>query len=33
MKYLGDHRPASTVVCCTLLDPAWKLELEAMAAT
>ena len=32
MKYLGDHRPASTVVCCQLLDPAWKLEVEAMAA-
>jgi len=33
VKYLGDHRTASTVVCCTLLDPAWKLEIEAMAAT
>ena len=33
MKYLGDHRPSSTVVCCQLLDPAWKLEVEAMAAT
>lgn len=32
MKYLGDHRPALTVVCCQLLDPAWKLEVEAMAA-
>ena len=32
MKYLGDHRPASTVVCCTMLEPAWKLELEAVAA-
>jgi 2-iminobutanoate/2-iminopropanoate deaminase len=32
VKYLGDHRPASTVVCCQLLDPAWKLEVEAMAA-
>jgi len=32
MKYLGDHRPASTVVCCQLLDPRWKLEVEAMAA-
>jgi enamine deaminase RidA (YjgF/YER057c/UK114 family) len=31
-KYLGDHRPASTVVCATLLDPRWKLEVEAMAA-
>jgi 2-iminobutanoate/2-iminopropanoate deaminase len=33
MKYLVDHRPASTVICCQLLDPAWKLEVEAMAAT
>jgi enamine deaminase RidA (YjgF/YER057c/UK114 family) len=32
-KYLGDHRPASTVICCQLLDPGWKIELEAMAAT
>ena len=32
MKFLGDHRPASTVVCCQLLDPRWKLEVEAMAA-
>jgi 2-iminobutanoate/2-iminopropanoate deaminase len=32
VKYLGEHRPASTVVCCQLLDPAWKLEMEAIAA-
>jgi enamine deaminase RidA (YjgF/YER057c/UK114 family) len=32
VKYLGDHRPSSTVVCCQLLDPRWKLEVEAMAA-
>lgn len=32
VKYLGIHQPASTVVCCQLLDPKWKLELEAMAA-
>ncbi len=32
VKYLGDHRPASTVVCCRLLDPRWKLEVEATAA-
>jgi len=32
VKYLGDHCPASTVVCCQLLDPRWKLEVEAMAA-
>jgi 2-iminobutanoate/2-iminopropanoate deaminase len=31
-KYLGDHMPASTVVCAQLLDPRWKLEVEAMAA-
>ena len=32
VKYLGTHQPASTVVCCRLLDPRWKLEVEAMAA-
>jgi 2-iminobutanoate/2-iminopropanoate deaminase len=32
VKYLGDHCPSSTVVCCQLLDPKWKLEVEAMAA-
>ncbi len=32
VKYLGDHQPALTVVCCQLLDPKWKLEIEAMAA-
>lgn len=32
IKYLGTHRPASTVVCCTLLEPKWKLEVEAMAS-
>jgi enamine deaminase RidA (YjgF/YER057c/UK114 family) len=32
VKHLGSHRPASTVVCCQLLDPRWKLEIEAMAA-
>jgi 2-iminobutanoate/2-iminopropanoate deaminase len=31
-KYLGDHEVASTVICCQLLDPSWKLEVEAMAA-
>jgi 2-iminobutanoate/2-iminopropanoate deaminase len=31
-KYLGDHQPASTVICCQLLDPKWKLEVEAIAA-
>ena len=32
MKYLGTHRPALTVVCCRLLERAWRLEVEAMAA-
>jgi 2-iminobutanoate/2-iminopropanoate deaminase len=31
VKYLGDHDPASTVICCQLLDPNWKIELEAIA--
>ena len=33
VKHLGAHEPSSTVVCCQLLDPKWKLEIEAMAAT
>jgi 2-iminobutanoate/2-iminopropanoate deaminase len=33
LKYLGNHRTASTVICSQLLDPKWKLEVEAMAAT
>ncbi|SHH66186.1 Enamine deaminase RidA, house cleaning of reactive enamine intermediates, YjgF/YER057c/UK114 family [Chryseolinea serpens] len=32
MKYLGDNKPASTVVCCQLLETKWKLEIEVMAA-
>jgi len=32
MKYLGSNQPSSTVICCQLLDPKWKLEVEAMAA-
>ena len=32
MKYLGDHQPASTVVCCQLLESKWKLEIETVAA-
>ena len=32
MKYLGKHQPALTVVCCQLLEPQWKLEIEAVAA-
>jgi 2-iminobutanoate/2-iminopropanoate deaminase len=31
-KYLGDHQTSLTVICAQLLDPRWKLELEAMAA-
>jgi 2-iminobutanoate/2-iminopropanoate deaminase len=33
VKHLGSHRPASTVICSQLLVPAWKLEIEATAAT
>ena len=32
MKYLGDNHPASTVICCQLLESKWKLEIEAIAA-
>jgi enamine deaminase RidA (YjgF/YER057c/UK114 family) len=32
VEQLGAHRVASTVVCCRLLEPAWKLEVEAIAA-
>lgn len=32
MKYLGTNQPSLTVVCCQLLDPKWKLEIEAVAA-
>jgi enamine deaminase RidA (YjgF/YER057c/UK114 family) len=32
VRYLGNNRPASTVICCKLLEPKWKLEMEAMAA-
>jgi 2-iminobutanoate/2-iminopropanoate deaminase len=32
VKYLGSHQVALTVVCCRLLEPKWKLEMEAMAA-
>lgn len=33
VKFLGSHEPTLTVVCCQLLDPKWKLEVEAVAAT
>jgi 2-iminobutanoate/2-iminopropanoate deaminase len=29
---LGDHRPALTVVIAKIFDPAWLLEIEAIAA-
>ena len=32
MKYLGSNQPALTVICCQLLVPKWKLEIEAVAA-
>lgn len=32
VKYLGDNEPASTVICCQLLETKWKLEIEAIAA-
>lgn len=32
VKHLGSCEPSSTVVCCRLLDPRWKLEIEATAA-
>ena len=32
VKYLGNNRPASTVICCQLLESNWKLEIEAVAA-
>lgn len=31
-KYMGENKPSSTVVCCQLLESAWKLEIEAVAA-
>ena len=31
-RHLGEHRPASTAVYVTrLVDPAWKIEIEAVA--
>ena len=32
-KHLGTHAASRTVICCQLLEPRWKLEVEAMAAT
>lgn len=31
-KYLSKTEPSSTVICCQLLEPKWKLEIEAVAA-
>ena len=31
-EYLGDHMPASTAVVVQTLNPAWHLEIEAVAA-
>lgn len=31
-RYLEANRPASTTVCCQLLETNWKLEIEAIAA-
>lgn len=31
-EFLGDNEPASTVICCQLLESMWKLEIEAVAA-
>ena len=32
VKHLGARQVSLTVVCCRLLDPRWKLEMEAVAA-
>ena len=31
-KFLGDHEPTLTVICCQLLETRWKLDVEAIAA-
>src|SRR5258708_2887984 len=31
-KHLNGHAPASTVVCCKLLNPQWRLDVEVIAA-
>ena len=31
-RRLGEHRVASTLVVCQLLDPRWLVEIEAVAA-
>lgn len=32
MKYLDNHAPPRTVICCQLLEKKWKLEIETVAA-
>ena len=32
-EYLGDHMPASTAVGARTINPAWQLEVEAIAAS
>jgi len=32
VKYLGNNKPSLTVICCQLLEPKWKVEIEAVAA-
>ena len=32
-KHLGDHEVGLTVVSATLLDPSWKIEIEAVASS
>ena len=32
VKYLGKNEPASTTICCQLLETKWKLEIETIAA-
>lgn len=31
-EFLGNNEPASTVICCQLLETKWKLEIEVVAA-
>ncbi|OYN96903.1 enamine deaminase RidA (YjgF/YER057c/UK114 family) [Propionibacteriaceae bacterium ES.041] len=31
-EFLGDHRPALTVIVADIFDPRWLLEIEAIAA-
>ncbi len=31
-EHLGEHQAARTVICCRLLEPAWRIEIEAVAA-